>query len=49
MKIPWTIVIGQKEVEGGDFKVNVFRQDEDLMIPATEIVARALRESQLPS
>ena len=48
MKIPWTIVIGAKEVEGGDFKVNVFGQEEDLMIPAAELIARSLSESQLP-
>ncbi|MBI4435239.1 threonine--tRNA ligase [Candidatus Uhrbacteria bacterium] len=47
-KIPWTIVIGAKEVEGGDFKVNVFGQDEDLIIPAVELVDRALRASQFP-
>ena len=48
MKIPWTIVIGQKEVDGGDFKVNVFGQTEDVMIPASELVVRALSESKFP-
>jgi threonyl-tRNA synthetase len=47
-KIPWTIVIGQKEVEGGDFKVNVFGQEEDLMIPPAELLDRAKQESQFP-
>ncbi|MBI4256711.1 threonine--tRNA ligase [Candidatus Uhrbacteria bacterium] len=47
-KIPWTIVIGQKEVDGGDFKVNVFGQEEDLVIPATELVDRAKQASQFP-
>ncbi len=47
-KIPWTIVIGDKEAEGGDFKVNVFGQDEDLVIPASELVARASEGSKLP-
>jgi len=47
-KIPWTIVIGQKEVEGGDFKVNVFGQEEDLMIPANDLVERAKQISQFP-
>ncbi len=47
-KIPWTIVIGQKEVEGGDFKVNVFGQEEDLMIPVAELLDRAKQASQFP-
>ncbi len=47
-KIPWTIVIGAKEAEGGDFKVNVFGQDEDLLISAGELVARAASQSELP-
>lgn len=47
-KIPWTIVIGAKEVEGGDYKVNVFGQEEDLMIPAAELIDRAKQESQFP-
>ncbi|TAL50812.1 threonine--tRNA ligase [Patescibacteria group bacterium] len=47
-KIPWTIVIGQKEAEGGDFKVNVFGQEEDLIIPAPELVDQAKQASQSP-
>src|SRR3989339_260874 len=47
-KIPWTIVIGAKEVEGGDFKINVFGQEEDLMIPANDLVERAKQISQFP-
>ena len=47
-KIPWTIVLGAKEVEGGDYKVNVFGQEEDLMIPATQLIDRAQQLSKLP-
>ena len=47
-KIPWTIVIGQKEVDGGDFKVNVFGQDEDRVIKASELIETAKQESQFP-
>jgi len=48
MKVPWTIVIGQKEVDGGDFKVNVFGQTEDVMIAASELVAKAVEASKFP-
>lgn len=48
MKVPWTIVIGQKEVDGGDFKVNVFGQTEDDMIAASELVAKAVEASKFP-
>jgi threonyl-tRNA synthetase len=49
MKIPWTIVIGAKEAEGGDYKVNVFGQEEDLVIPAIELLGRAKQEAQFPT
>lgn len=48
MKIPWTIVIGAKEVEGGDYKVNVFGQEEDLTIPQNELVEQARAVSKFP-
>jgi threonyl-tRNA synthetase len=48
MKIPWTIVIGSKEAEGGDYKINVFGQEDDLVIAAQELVARAVEESKFP-
>lgn len=47
MKIPWTVVIGAKEAEGGDFTVNVFGQEEDLKIPAAELISRALALANL--
>lgn len=49
MKIPWTIVIGAKEADGGDFKVNVFGQEEDLLIAQAELLAQAKQQSLFPS
>ncbi|MBI5369703.1 threonine--tRNA ligase [Candidatus Uhrbacteria bacterium] len=48
-KIPWTIVVGQKEMEGGAFKVNVFGQEEDLIIEQKELVQKAVESSQFPA
>jgi threonyl-tRNA synthetase len=48
MKIPWTIVVGEKEANGGDFKINVFGQEEDLVVPAGEIVSRAVEAGKIP-
>lgn len=48
MKIPWTIVVGEKESEGGDFTVNVFGQEEDMTIPAGEIVERSVAAAAFP-
>lgn len=47
-KIPWTIVIGQKEVDGGDLQVNVFGQEERLIIPASELLAKAKQNADFP-
>lgn len=47
-KVPWTIVVGSKEVEGVNFKVNVFGQEEDAIIPQDELIDRAIAASQLP-
>ncbi len=47
-KIPWTIVVGAKEVEGGNYKINVFGQEEDLMISANDLIDRAQQASKLP-
>jgi threonyl-tRNA synthetase len=47
-KIPWTLVIGKKEAEGGDFTVNVFGQEEDLVIPQKELVTKALVAGRMP-
>ncbi|MFH1404753.1 MAG: threonine--tRNA ligase [Patescibacteria group bacterium] len=48
MKIPWTIVVGEKEVNGGDFKINVFGQEENLIIKKEELVQKAIQIGQLP-
>lgn len=47
-KVPWTVVIGQKEVDGGEIKVNVFGQDEDIVIASAEFADYAVNASQLP-
>ncbi len=47
-KIPWTVVIGAKEVEGGDFKVNVFGQEEDVVISQADFVAKATEQGSMP-
>ncbi|MEI6510887.1 MAG: threonine--tRNA ligase [Candidatus Uhrbacteria bacterium] len=48
MKVPWTIVFGAKEAEGGDFKINVFGATEDLMVPQADLVATALNAAKTP-
>lgn len=47
-KIPWTVVIGGKEVEGGDFKINVFGQEEDVVISQADFVAKATEQGSMP-
>jgi len=47
-KIPWTIVVGEKESSGEAFTVNVFGQEEDLTIPAEELVSEALAAAKMP-
>ncbi len=49
MKVPWTLVIGAKEAEGGDYKVNVFGSETDLIIPPIELIARANEAAKIPS
>ena len=38
LKIPYTIVFGDKEAEGEDFKIREFGKEEDLVIPQSELV-----------
>lgn len=47
-KVPWTIVIGEKEVGGGDFQVKVFGSEASLVIPQAELASRIQEESKLP-
>ncbi|KKW35295.1 MAG: Threonine-tRNA ligase [Candidatus Giovannonibacteria bacterium GW2011_GWA2_53_7] len=39
-KVPWTIVVGDKEMAGGDFQVNVFGSEEKLSLSKTELLER---------
>ena len=48
MKIPWTIVIGEKEATGSDITVKIFASKEDLVITQNELVTRANEASQMP-
>ncbi len=47
-KIPWTVVVGAKEAEGGDIVVNVFGQDVNLEFSSEEFVQKAKEASQFP-
>lgn len=47
-KVPWTIVIGAKEAEGGDFQVKVYGKEEPLVIAADQLISQAVSASQLP-
>ncbi len=47
-KVPWTIVIGEQEANGGDFNANVFGRDEDEHIPADKIVELSVEAGKMP-
>jgi threonyl-tRNA synthetase len=47
-KVPWTIVVGAKERDGGDVQVKVFGSDDALVIPQSDLVARAVEAGKLP-
>jgi threonyl-tRNA synthetase len=47
-KVPWTIVIGQKEVDGEDFVVNVFGEEQDLRIAQDVFVDDVLKYCRIP-
>ena len=47
-KIPWTIVIGAKEADGGDIMVKVFGSDEQLVVPQAELIEAAKKHAQIP-
>ncbi len=46
-KIPWTIVVGDKEVSGEPFKVRVFGSEDELEIKREELADRIKKESQI--
>ena len=39
-KIPWTIVLGDKEVSGEPFKIRVFGQEEELVLKRDELAGK---------
>lgn len=45
MKIPWTIVVGDKEMAGGDFQVNVFGQEKKRVVPQSDLVEHIKKET----
>lgn len=47
-KVPWAIVVGEKERGGGDFQIKVFGSDEPLVVSQDDLLARALELSKLP-
>jgi threonyl-tRNA synthetase len=47
-KVPWTIVLGEKEVAGEDFQIKVHGQEAAMVISQTELIARVLEEAKLP-
>ena len=49
MKIPWTVVIGKKEAEGGDFVVNVFGQKENLTVAQKDFVEKLKAAAKFPT
>jgi len=46
-KIPWTIVLGDKEVAGEPFKVRVFGQELELELKREELVEQIKEESKM--
>jgi len=48
MKVPWTIVVGQKEVDGEDLVINVFGSDENLIIPQDQLIEQAKKAIKMP-
>ncbi|MBT3230602.1 threonine--tRNA ligase [Candidatus Uhrbacteria bacterium] len=47
-KVPWTVVIGEKEEQGGSFVVNVFGDEKDLGIAQDVFVDEVLKCSKIP-
>jgi threonyl-tRNA synthetase len=48
-KVPWTIVIGDKEVEGGDLQIKVYGQEEPLVMSQANFVTEVTTRSGLPA
>ncbi len=47
-KVPWTIVVGAKEKDGGDIGVKVFGSEEQLVIAQDKLVEEASKAGALP-
>lgn len=47
-KVPWTIVVGAKERDGGDIQVKVFGSEEALVIPHVDLIDKAVEMMKLP-
>ena len=47
-KVPWTIVLGEKEVAGGDFQVKIFGSENPLVITQADLLTRAIETSKMP-
>jgi threonyl-tRNA synthetase len=47
-KVPWTIVIGDKEAAGGDFQVKVFGSENPLSINQADLISSIAEEAKLP-
>jgi threonyl-tRNA synthetase len=47
-KIPFTIVFGGKEAEGGEWRVKIFGQEEDITIPHDELIAELTDAAKRP-
>ncbi len=45
-KVPWTIVIGEKEVAGEDIQVKVFGSEESLSVKQNDLIQVALQNSR---
>lgn len=48
MKTPWTIVIGAKEAEGGDFQIKVFGSEETKIVPAAGLIEAIKEAAKMP-
>lgn len=48
VKVPWTIVIGEKEAQGGDFQVKVFGSENPLSISQADLLTHVTDLSKLP-
>lgn len=48
-KIPWTIVVGAKEAEGGPFQVTVFGSEEKKSIEQEALIAAIEQEGSIPA